>query len=102
MKEMSSDEARRNFRQVLNDVEHDHEHVAVQRYGYRAGVIVDREWYEDMADLAAMAAEIVESGGLSTGNMEWLRGHYREQAEALRKQRAAEWTAPATSAENAR
>lgn len=45
MKEMSSDEARRNFRQVLNEVEHDGEHVTIKRYSITAAVLVPVDFY---------------------------------------------------------
>jgi prevent-host-death family protein len=41
-----SDEARRNFRTLLNAVEHEGEHVTVLRYNTPAAVIVPHEWYE--------------------------------------------------------
>lgn len=45
-KRIPSDEARRNFRELLNAVEHDGEHVTVLRYGTPAAVVVPAGWYE--------------------------------------------------------
>lgn len=45
MKDMSSDDARRNLRQVLNEVEQGGEHVTIHRYGIPAAVIVPVDWY---------------------------------------------------------
>ncbi len=45
-KQVLSDEARRNFRALLNDVEHDDAHVTILRYQTPAAVIVPVEWYE--------------------------------------------------------
>ena len=46
MKSVPSDEAKRGFRKLLNDVEHDGEHVTILRYKTPAAVIVPVEWYE--------------------------------------------------------
>lgn len=58
MRQSSSDDARRNFRRLLNDVEHG-EHVEVMRYGQPAAVIVPPGWYEEidglLADLEALS-----------------------------------------------
>lgn len=43
---VGSDEARRRFRELLNAVEHNGEHVTVLRYQTPAAVIVPVEWYE--------------------------------------------------------
>jgi antitoxin (DNA-binding transcriptional repressor) of toxin-antitoxin stability system len=45
MKQVRSDEARRTFRDILNDVEHQGEHVEILRYKTPAVVIVPIEWY---------------------------------------------------------
>lgn len=50
-KKMLSDEVRRMWREVLNEVEHQDVHVTVQRYATPAAVIVPVGWYE-----AALAA----------------------------------------------
>jgi len=44
MQEMSSEEARRNFRRVLNDAEHD-KPTAITRWGEPVAVVVPAEWY---------------------------------------------------------
>jgi len=41
-----SDEARRDFRVLLNSVEHDGAHVTIARYNTPAAVMVPVEWYE--------------------------------------------------------
>jgi prevent-host-death family protein len=46
MMHVQSDEARRRLREILNAVEHDGEHVTVQRYGTPAVVIVPVEWHK--------------------------------------------------------
>lgn len=44
--EVRSDEARREFRHLLNSVEHDGEHITILRYNTPAAVIVPVGWYE--------------------------------------------------------
>ena len=44
--QVHSDEARRNFKDLLNKVEHGGEHVTILRYDTPAAVIVPVEWYE--------------------------------------------------------
>jgi prevent-host-death family protein len=46
VKPVSSEDARRNFRDLLNDVEHKKEHVTIMRYRTPAVVIVPISWYE--------------------------------------------------------
>ncbi len=55
MKPVSSDDARRRFRELVNDVEIRGEHVTIMRYNTPAAVIVPIEWYEQT--LKALAAE---------------------------------------------
>jgi len=50
---MHSDEARRNFRELLNAVEHGGAHVTILRYDTPTAVIVPVEWHR--AALAAIA-----------------------------------------------
>jgi prevent-host-death family protein len=45
-KQVLSDEARRSWREILNEVEHHGEHVIVLRYGTPTAVIVPVGWYE--------------------------------------------------------
>jgi prevent-host-death family protein len=45
-KQVRSDEARRNLRDLLDEVEHHDVHVTILRYDKPAGVIVSVEWYE--------------------------------------------------------
>lgn len=44
---VGSDEARSQFRSLLNAVEHDGEHVTVVRYQTPAAVMVPVRWYEE-------------------------------------------------------
>jgi prevent-host-death family protein len=44
--QIGSDEARRDFRELLNAVEHNGEHVTVTRYNKPAAVVVPAAWYE--------------------------------------------------------
>lgn len=44
--EVNSDEARRTFRDLLNEVEHQGEHVTIMRYNTPAVVVVPVQWYE--------------------------------------------------------
>lgn len=45
-----SDKARREFRALLNRVEHDGEHVTILRYDTPAAVIVPVEWHQAALD----------------------------------------------------
>ena len=54
-RQVSSDEARRDFRALLNSVEHEHEHVTISRYNIPAAVLVPVDWHS----LAAIALEFV-------------------------------------------
>lgn len=45
-KQVTSDEARRNLRELINAVERDDAHVIITRYGEPAAVIVSTEWHE--------------------------------------------------------
>ena len=45
---LGSDEARSNFRSLLDDVEHHEAHVTILRHGKPAAVIVPVEWYWQM------------------------------------------------------
>ena len=44
--QVSSDEARRTWRELLDAVQHRGEHVTVMRYGQAAAVMVPAGWYE--------------------------------------------------------
>jgi prevent-host-death family protein len=44
--EVTPDDVRRQFRELLNEVEHQDVHLTVTRYGKPAAVIVPVEWYE--------------------------------------------------------
>ena len=52
-RQIHSDEARRNFRDLLNSVEHDGEHITILRYDTPAAVIVPVEWHEQAKALIA-------------------------------------------------
>lgn len=45
MKTASTDDARRNLRAMLNDVERNGEHYELQRFGETAAVVVPFDWY---------------------------------------------------------
>ena len=45
-KQVRSDEARRNLRGLLDEVEHHDVHVTILRYDKPAAVLVSPEWYE--------------------------------------------------------
>jgi prevent-host-death family protein len=63
-RQVHSDEARRNLRELLNAVEHDGEHVTILRYDTPAAVMVPVEWYETVkAHLPAGGAGRVREGG---------------------------------------
>lgn len=53
--QVSSDEARRDFRVLLNFVEHERAHVTISRYNIPAAVLVPVDWHS----LAAIALEFV-------------------------------------------
>lgn len=44
---MQSDEARRKFRELLDEVDRDGEHVTILRYQTPVAVIVPLRWYTD-------------------------------------------------------
>jgi len=46
-KQVRSDEARRNFRDLLNSVEHRGEHITILRYDLPAAVVVPVDWYRN-------------------------------------------------------
>ena len=62
MRESSSDDARRNFRRLLNDVEHG-EHVVVLRYGQQSAVVVPADWYEQARSALAANRARMKPGG---------------------------------------
>lgn len=51
-RQVRSDEARKRFRELLNAVEHDGEHITILRYDTPAAVLVPAEWHR--AALAAL------------------------------------------------
>ena len=51
-RETGSDEARRNWHELLNAVEHDGEHVTILRWGKPAVVCVPLSWYDRARALA--------------------------------------------------
>lgn len=60
-KQVRSDEARRNFRDLLDEVEHRGMHITIARYDKPAAVVVPVEWYEE-AD-AAWTARLEQDAG---------------------------------------
>lgn len=61
MKDTRSDEVRQNWRDVLNDVEHQGEHVTVLRYTTPAAVIVPVDWYRKASDLMSQGDTMSEA-----------------------------------------
>ena len=59
-KQVRSDEARRNLRDLLDEVEHHHVHVTILRYDKPAAVLVSPEWYEQ-------ARQAIKDSGARTG-----------------------------------
>lgn len=57
MKYVHTEEVRRNFRALLNEVEHDGEHVGILRYQIPAGVIVPPGWHDRAVALMAKYGE---------------------------------------------
>lgn len=55
-KQVRSDEARRNLRDLLDEVEHHDVHVTILRYDKPAGVIVSVDWYEQAKALIEASA----------------------------------------------
>ena len=52
---VTPDDVRRGFRELLNEVEHDNEHVTIMRYDTPSVVVVPVEWYEQAkAQIAAL------------------------------------------------
>ena len=63
-REVQSDEARRTFRALLNEVEHRGEHVTILRYTTPAAVLVPVGWYERaLAAIGPAGAANVPPGG---------------------------------------
>ena len=56
-REIRSDEARRNWREVLDAVEHGGERIAILRYGRAGAVLVPIDWYVQQAGTAYAAKE---------------------------------------------
>ena len=62
--EVQSDEARRNWRGLLNEVEHRGEHIILLRYTTPTAVLVPVGWYENaLAILGPAGAANVPPGG---------------------------------------
>ena len=61
-REVSSGEARSNFRELLNAVEHDGQRVAILRYGRPGAVLVPIDWYVQQAGTAYAASEEKDAG----------------------------------------
>jgi len=55
-KTVRSDQARRNFRDLLDEVEHRGMHITIARYDKAAVVVVPVGWYEDAE--AAWSAQL--------------------------------------------
>jgi prevent-host-death family protein len=59
-KQLRSDQARRNFRGLLDEVEHHDVHITILRYDQPAAVLVSPQWYEEAKAQIAALAWIVE------------------------------------------
>jgi prevent-host-death family protein len=46
-KQVRSDEARRNFRNLIDEVAHDAAHITILRYDKPAAVLVPVDWHRD-------------------------------------------------------
>jgi len=55
-RQVRSDEARRNLRQLLDEVEHNGGHITILRYDRPGAVIVPIDWYEQARALIAASA----------------------------------------------
>lgn len=73
MREIRSDDARQNWRDLLNEVEHDGEHVTILRYNRPAAVIVPKDWYEQAVQMTRgttvsdfILACIADDGSIAT------------------------------------
>jgi prevent-host-death family protein len=55
VKPVSSDDARRRFRELIDDVAHRGEHVMIMRWKTPAAVIVPIKWYEQVTEELAHA-----------------------------------------------
>lgn len=45
-RQVRTEEARRNFRELLNEVEHQGAHIAITRYDNPSAILVPLDWYE--------------------------------------------------------
>jgi len=55
-RQVRTEEARRNFRELLNEVEHQGAHVTITRYDNPSAMLVPMEWY----DRAVQALAVTE------------------------------------------
>ena len=55
---MRSDHAKRHMRDLLNDVEHEGEHIYLLRYDKPAAVVVPVDWYENAKALLDMEPDV--------------------------------------------
>ena len=55
--EVRSDEARREFRHLLNSVENEKAHVMIKRYDTPTAVMVPIDWYERAREALALGGE---------------------------------------------
>lgn len=61
MRQVQSDEVRRGFGKILNDVEYRDQHVQVLRYDTPAAVLVPNEWHKRFADPEALAQAVASA-----------------------------------------
>jgi antitoxin (DNA-binding transcriptional repressor) of toxin-antitoxin stability system len=62
-REVQSDEARRHWRGLLNQVEHQGEHIILLRYTTPSAVLVPVGWYESALSVLAPAGAIIGPSG---------------------------------------
>ena len=52
-RQVRTEEARRNFRELLNEVEHQGAHIAITRYDSPSAMLVPMEWYDRAVEALA-------------------------------------------------
>jgi hypothetical protein len=62
-KQVRSDEARRTFRDLLNEVEHHDVHVTILRYDKPTAVLVSPDWYDTVTRYVTATATSCEAIG---------------------------------------
>jgi len=63
MKQVLSDQLRRDLRKLLDEIEHAGEHVVVARWDKPVAVLVPVEWYEQAKSALAASSARMKPGG---------------------------------------